>query len=282
METSPSSPEGQSQYQQPSMEPPPFSDGNLAGVDSGWQVVVNLQWSHRLSAMETIWSMSRRPSAITFNGATAFQRWKLLRPKGATVRMLPFNGATAFQRWKLSGWHGGRGYVVGPSMEPPPFSDGNKGESGHTNRGVSRPFNGATAFQRWKLDGADNQGHGVDVSRPFNGATAFQRWKRVTVMVASQVMIRLQWSHRLSAMETIETVNFTGAGVTAFNGATAFQRWKRLKLSTSPARVLQPSMEPPPFSDGNDALGAAGQARRGSPSMEPPPFSDGNTAAARP
>ena len=84
----------------PSMGPPPFGDGNLP-----WTVDVEfvdaLQWGHRLSAMETV--VNRRvhfqchvpsmgpppfgdgnmygsdvyiPVISTFNGATAFRRWK--------------------------------------------------------------------------------------------------------------------------------------------------------------------------------------------------------------
>ena len=43
----------------------------------------------------------------------------------------------------------------------------------------------------------------------------------------------------------------------------------------------QPSMEPPPFGDGNcgDAIGLPPESR---PSMEPPPFGDGNRAQAWP
>ena len=40
-----------------------------------------LQWGHRLSAMET-WSLlgSLDTTSRTFNGATAFRRWKRARP----------------------------------------------------------------------------------------------------------------------------------------------------------------------------------------------------------
>ena len=84
-----------------------------------------LQWGHRLSAMETatalgIWTPVRFPSMgpppfgdgnwrvrwgyggkkRTFNGATAFRRWKHGGNKECLRRDCAFNGATAFRRWK--------------------------------------------------------------------------------------------------------------------------------------------------------------------------------------
>ena len=98
----------------PSMGPPPFSDGNGEILRLLYDRC--LQWGHRLSAMETWLAEVSPPWPTSFNGATAFQRWK--RPLMAA----PFNGATAFQRWKRCG------------CDVP----------------HSCPFNGATAFQRWK------------------------------------------------------------------------------------------------------------------------------------
>ena len=60
----------------------------------------------------------------------------------------------------------------------------------------------------------------------FNGATAFRRWK-------------LWWTVR----ETRSTPTF--------NGATAFRRWKRVQPAQDGLNVVQPSMGPPPFGDGN-------------------------------
>ena len=116
--------------------------------------VCNLQWGHRLSAMETgATPTARRATTTTFNGATAFQRWK---PDGVwracSARPLPFNGATAFQRWK----------------------------QGNARQLVCRngTFNGATAFQRWKPPCWVDS---IPPCSPFNGATAFQRWKLLFV-----------------------------------------------------------------------------------------------------
>ena len=90
----------------PSMEPPPFSDGNVFPNMPSGIPMPNLQWSHRLSAMETRGpvlyysyrmdpSMERPPfSDGISHTASSF------RPP-----FRPFNGATAFQRWK-PGHHG--------------------------------------------------------------------------------------------------------------------------------------------------------------------------------
>ena len=110
-----------------------------------------LQWGHRLSAMETSPQVSRtwRPLA-TFNGATAFRRWKLAAIAALalvfvllqwghrlsameTMKTLwraakcrcSFNGATAFRRWKLEYRPPLRVPDAEPSMGPPPFGDGN-------------------------------------------------------------------------------------------------------------------------------------------------------------
>ena len=157
------------------MGPSPFSDGNRscnswlesvtpsfngaiafqrwkhAGITMMIDKTRDLQWGHRLSAMETgygghglgcWWS--------SFNGAIAFQRWK--RPdhrdnhgsdrpsmgpspfsdgnnprfRPSWLYPSPFNGATAFQRWKLQTSSLGDWASIGPSMGPPPFSDGNR------------------------------------------------------------------------------------------------------------------------------------------------------------
>ena len=157
-----------------------------------------LQWGHRLSAMETTQRrVGRTLPACSFNGATAFQRWKRRKPGGCRHRHRPFNGATAFQRWKpgtldaslravvdlqwghrlsametnpigwgwtllsvlqwghrlsaMETWCSTGWSVPGarPSMGPPPFSDGNLVRRATVHHAVP-PSMGATAFQRWK------------------------------------------------------------------------------------------------------------------------------------
>ena len=230
----------------PSMGPPPFSDGNSETLEWPSSVMV-LQWGHRLSAMETLrimWDavIGARPSM----GPPPFSDGNFLLRLLVTGARHTFNGATAFQRWK-------RGNIVG----------GQEAEA---------TFNGATAFQRWKLFKRVLVALWVI---PFNGATAFQRWKPGMSRCQTCRAKNLQWGHRLSAMETWTLPPCPCPGATAFNGATAFQRWKhsvrvqpmskskglqwghRLSAMETPMpatvcrRSCQPSMGPPPFSDGN-------------------------------
>ena len=67
----------------PSMGPPPFSDGNFALYYRSLSMGIHLQWGHRLSAMETCLNSSMSRSSQSFNGATAFQRWKLVYVLGS-------------------------------------------------------------------------------------------------------------------------------------------------------------------------------------------------------
>ena len=60
-----------------SMGPPPFGDGKGDAEIADTDKLVMLQWGHRLSAMESLQGRRRllgRQSS--FNGATAFRRWK--------------------------------------------------------------------------------------------------------------------------------------------------------------------------------------------------------------
>ena len=135
----------------PSMEPPPFGAGNLLVRRVRAGVTSVLQWSHRLSALETRYPPGFEAHTNSFNGATAFRRWKLGE---LAAQFLPD---------RL------------PSMEPPPFGAGNRPGCGRRSSG-NAPFNGATAFRRWKP-----YIKRYDLSRdtPFNGATAFRRWKHL-------------------------------------------------------------------------------------------------------
>ena len=64
-----------------------------------------LQWGHRLSAMETPRTGDYHPSQEgSFNGATAFRRWKLSNTCLSIRSCFRFNGATAFRRWKRPAW----------------------------------------------------------------------------------------------------------------------------------------------------------------------------------
>ena len=135
-----------------SMEPPPFGDGNLVTSWVSPPSVSLLQWSHRLSAMETRLRRCRLLSSEDrFNGATAFRRWKPVTGfLGVTSASMlqwshrlsametgPQHGAGVcgyVLQWshRLSAMETvavpGKGHEPGlASMEPPPFGDGNTG-----------------------------------------------------------------------------------------------------------------------------------------------------------
>ena len=132
-----------------SMGPPPFGDGKITVGWPGVPFEDTLQWGHRLSAMERPRS-TRWPTygATSFNGATAFRRWRSRRRNKPPPCWLRFNGATAFRRWKASPWSAIAATV--PS------------------------FNEATAFRRWK---ATSPPPTPSTPSRFNEATAFRRWK---------------------------------------------------------------------------------------------------------
>ena len=230
----------------PSMGPPPFGSGNIRRVTMA-SSRANLQWGHRLSAVETF-------------GAS---QWPRL---GQT-----FNGATAFRQWKRDDRHVVHVHGQDPSMGPPPFGSGNS-PLPQPLCGPPCAFNGATAFRQWKHAIAARLK--VEVLA-FNGATAFRQWKRAMTVPGSAACANLQWGHRLSA---VETPRRGGHRLPAhpFNGATAFRQWK---LPSQPVGVHPllhiPSMGPPPFGSGNESVPGLDDLV-GAPSMGPPPFGSGN------
>ena len=204
-----------------------FRRWKLVGSHNVLLAVVQLQWGHRLSAMETYYqapffgyatqaSMGPPPfgdgnfSALwetssprsCFNGATAFRRWK---PVPETL--IPFGGQVA-------------------SMGPPPFGDGNMPDVmpeliwEHTLQWGHRLSAMETIYHVPQYPGKGFR---------FNGATAFRRWKRHSRFWAGDPDIKLQWGHRLSAMETCSPSS-PARTIRCFNGATAFRRWKLGRL----------------------------------------------------
>ena len=155
------------------MGPPPFGDGNWSG-------------RNREGSMDA-----------SFNGATAFRRWKpeLLRDDRDQFR--GFNGATAFRRWKhQSPCRPSTGHRA--SMGPPPFGDGNH-----------------------RIVGQRQHAGPASMGPPPFGDGNHATWSRVGLNVG-----KLQWGHRLSAMETGARTQGPGIHTGGFNGATAFRRWK--------------------------------------------------------
>ena len=244
------------------MEPPPFGDGNQVLIFQRFGNLV-LQWSHRPSAMETRSRLPLSPCEITtFNGATALRRWKRFQPQP----IFPLVQIPSME-------------PPLPSMEPPPFGDGN----------------------------ASNPNPYFPLYRYLQWSHRYLQWSHrpsamETPVEANVIVSRadLQWSHRPSAMETRSPGPWTSAGSPPFNGATALRRWKLfdgipamvlecgLQWSHRPSAMetvivglgyqldLIPSMEPPPFGDGNVHLHDRVVERALGPSMEPPPFGDGN------
>ena len=240
-------------------------------------MVTRLQWSHRLSAMET-WprGISTARTEASFNGASAFRRWKLGFPRPQIQRAYrpSFNGATAFRRWKPLHRLGRRLITIAPSMGPPPFGDGNPCTAWAVALSPSplRWGHRLSAMETPAPPGPSPYHH-----RPFDGATAFRRWKQAAAKAAPADRMDLQWGHRLSAMETATRQPHPKSSSCAFNGATAFRRWKHGRDVAGQAPE-EPSMGPPPFGDGNSGqLVYVGQTSD-LPSMGPPPFGDGNLA----
>ncbi len=146
---------------------------------------MELQWGHRLSAME---------SAQPHTGGPL--------PVDASMGPPPF-GDGKHRRGRLPPRQKCRA-----SMGPPPFGDG-KASGCRSGCPRSGSFNGATAFRRWKgLPGppAPHREEG------FNGATAFRRWKASIKPLVRATEILLQWGHRLSAMEILITCLMASCG----------------------------------------------------------------------
>ena len=205
-----------------SMGPPPFGDGSPAPPPGG------------------------RPTGCSFNGATAFRRWKPMAPNAVCHQSYSFNGATAFRRWK-------RG-------------------TGATGGCCKWSFNGATAFRRWKL-GAE-ECHGQQSSSRFNGATAFRRWKPWSWARSVSPLIWLQWGHRLSAMEARASSESILPPQTLQWGH-RLSAMEALELGPFRVAVDLASMGPPPFGDGSQGVVGVHLAAPDA-SMGPPPFGDGS------
>ena len=182
------------------MEPRLYSHGYARIIEAGFEIFPNdlqrshglsamdtrrkrkkkdketgLQWSHGLSAMDT-GLPGRRMMAAPH---PSMEPWPFSH--GYSLKLVPkrvdkhtFNGAMAFQPWirALANCHV---KLPHPSMEPWPFSHG-----------------------------YDTLTHGgKNVRYPFNGAMAFQPWIRHTHPWRQKCTLSLQWSHGLSAMDTL-------------------------------------------------------------------------------
>ena len=208
-----------------------------------------LQWGHRLSAMESTTNCTPTPTAwASFNGATAFRRWKATYGRvGLRVRGR-LQWGHRLSAMEILGDRLMLLFAGDASMEPPPFGDGDAALSWRGMRS-SRCFNGAIAFRRWRSMWTSRPT--LQRRRGFNGAIAFRRWRslgdRLMLLFAGDasmgpppfgdgyawhsehgeaIIDLLQWGHRLSAMETARSVPSLATPCTSFNGATAFRRWR--------------------------------------------------------
>ncbi len=85
-----------------SMGPPTYIGGNAAELKAEWTPLLELQWGHRLTSVETITPrQTNTHQYISFNGATDLHRWKpCIMASSCCNLKLCFNGATDLHRWK--------------------------------------------------------------------------------------------------------------------------------------------------------------------------------------
>ena len=87
-----------------------------------------LQWGHGISAMET--HPTTGPVELdldSFNGATAFQPWRLSRDSIGRLRIRKLQwGATAFQPWRRGVMRNEMKDILPASMGPRHFSHGDQ------------------------------------------------------------------------------------------------------------------------------------------------------------
>ena len=307
--------------QRASMEPPPFGSGNFGDTLTSAARTARFNGATAFRQWKRYWAVPQL-AKLCFNGATAFRQWK---PK-PTARRLDqtsaagcFNGATAFRQWKL--WQhlpatADYSRQDEASMEPPPFGSGNWVTIGTVYsdpRGAS--FNGATAFRQWKLGitlkhalragaasmepppfgSGNSQPQATPISNfdasmeppPFGSGNIF-----ANVLLTAANQLGLQWSHRLSAVETFVTAEPLSDGSSCFNGHLPYDpalQWSH-RLSAVETRAAKADIIATTGLQWSHRLSAVetGRAifvlqwsqqwkrRMATASMEPPPFGSGN------
>ena len=145
-----------------SMEPPPFGSGNKGMLQKYWKSAIakiNLQWSHRLSAVETHLAPNAHGQPrrnLTLQWSHRLSAVETSETACALVRSGPLD-----LQWshRLSAVETQQnpcarppGCMTQPSMEPPPFGSGNSTLLSDVCAPHASPcaFNGATAFRQWK------------------------------------------------------------------------------------------------------------------------------------
>ena len=225
----------------------------------------SLQWSHRLSAVETSLrtalvkaQRSPRPASMEpppFGSGNLHHDPSTHDPKTISRR---FNGATAFRQWKRGEVASTAGVAHGQaSMEPPPFGSGNS---------IGSPIFSSPLLASMEPppfgSGRHADVHGLHVAHhvasmeppPFGSGNWLRlgtarccpsrlQWShRLSAVETPDSEVRpilqallswLQWSHRLSAVETRQMFMglHTRLTTSSFNGATAFRQWKLQRCS---------------------------------------------------
>ena len=132
-----------------SMGPPPFGDGKL-WIDGGYDCCERASMRPPpFGDGKTCGNTSRCPSTSSFNGATAFRRWKAPATRCGLLPQLSLQWGHRLSAMESLLWGGMEAVNEGASMGPPPFGDGKTLEATATG-GSDTSFNGATAFRRWK------------------------------------------------------------------------------------------------------------------------------------
>ena len=192
-----------------SMGPPPFGDGKFTGFTRSPFITDCFNGATAFRRWKAVLPRCAKPSRSCFNGATAFRRWKVCRGTAPSCPRQGFNGATAFRRWKAPGrTRRLRGVLslqwghrlsamesavrtvqpatlplIHASMGPPPFGDGKIA---------------VVVF------------HAVSAIASM-GPPPFGDGKIMLAKCAESLGIRLQWGHRLSAMESsVKTADRSG------------------------------------------------------------------------
>ena len=221
------------------MESPPI--GRFGGIG------FTLQWGHRLSAMESATRDGgcKTMAASSFNGATAFRRWKVLLFTGDAFYDLELQWGHRLSAMERGSQGPGCWAPQDASMGPPPFGDGKmlvlqRGANAVNASMGPPPFGDGkpSLFQR-------DRGPACR----FNGATAFRRWKVEARLLEGRVI--------------------SGASM----GPPPFGDGK-MRVILHPRPRLVASMGPPPFGDGKSPGGVA-LSQDEIASMGPPPFGDG-------
>ncbi len=234
-----------------SMGPPPFGDGKRLVMAEMSASGVPLQWGHRLSAMETAsirltidcdipLQWGHRLSAMESSPSRISPVWSTLLQWGHRLSAMESSGSAS-----------------GVGMRQP-------------------CFNGATAFRRWK----DGQGHSIALLKFASmGPPPFGDGKTNPSAPLTRRFSRLQWGHRLSAMESPESGE-NWALHTLLQWGHRLSAMERTAIDTISSDLGVASMGPPPFGDGkyvNDPCVPLVKPA----SMGPPPFGDGKQQAPR-